>query len=57
MTAKLVDGWEAAGGAEAYRCLLFSKGIKIKDAQNENVVRQGVTAEEARQVLKDKGRP
>ncbi|MDP1588643.1 MAG: hypothetical protein Q8M07_12920 [Prosthecobacter sp.] len=56
VTAKPVDGWEAAGGAEAYRCLLFSNGIEIKDAQNENVVRSGVTAEEARQVLKDKGK-
>ena len=56
VTAKPVDGWEAAGGADAYRCLLFSNGIEIKDAQNENVVRSGVTAEEARQVLKDKGK-
>ncbi|MBE2286549.1 MAG: transposase [Prosthecobacter sp.] len=56
VTAKPVDGWEAAGGAEAYRCLLFSTGVEVKDAQNENAVRQGVTAEEARQVLKEKGR-
>ena len=28
----------------------------IKDAQNKNVVRQGVTAEEARQVRKEKGK-
>lgn len=56
VTAKPVDGWEQAGGAEAYRCLLYSSGIEIKDAQNEAVVRQGVTAEEARQVLKDKGK-
>ncbi|HCN30767.1 MAG TPA: hypothetical protein DIT64_19005 [Verrucomicrobiales bacterium] len=32
------------------------EGVEIKDALNETVVRQGVTAEEARQVLKDKGR-
>jgi len=56
VTAKPVDGWEQSGGAEAYRCLLFSSGVEIKDAQNENVVRQGVTAEEARQVLKEKGK-
>jgi len=56
VTARPVDGWETAGSAEAYRCLLFSTGVEVKDAQNENVVRQGVTAEEARQVLKDKGR-
>jgi len=56
VTAKPVDGWEQAGGAEAYRCLLFSSGVEIRDAQNENVVRQGVTANEARQVLKEKGK-
>lgn len=56
VTARPVDSWKAAGGAEAYRCLLFSTGVEVKDAQKENVVRQGVTADEARQVLKDKGR-
>jgi putative transposase len=56
VTAKPVDGWEQAGGAEAYRCLLFSTGVEVKDAQNENVVKQGVTAEEARQVLEEKGK-
>jgi hypothetical protein len=56
VTAKPVDGWENAGGAEAYRCLLFSTGVEVKDAQNEKVVRQGVTADEARQVLKEKGK-
>ena len=50
-----VDGWEK-GGAEAYRCLVFSNGIQIKDAQNENVVRQGVTAEAARKTLSEKGK-
>ncbi|MCX6856794.1 MAG: chemotaxis protein CheW [Verrucomicrobia bacterium] len=56
VTAKPVDSWEQAGGAEAYRCLLFSTGVEIKDAQNENVIRLGVTADEARQVLKEKGK-
>ncbi len=56
VTAKPVDSWEQAGGAEAYRCLLFSTGVEIKDAQNENVIRMGVTADEARQVLKEKGK-
>jgi hypothetical protein len=56
VTAKPVDGWEQAGGAEAYRCLLYANGVEIKDAQNEKVVRQGVAADEARQVLKDKGK-
>ena len=56
VTAKPVDSWEQAAGAEAYRCLLFSTGVEIKDAQNENVIRLGVTAEEVRQVLKEKGK-
>jgi hypothetical protein len=30
--------------------------VEIKDAQNENVVQRGVMAEEARAVLKEKGR-
>jgi putative transposase len=51
-----VDGWEKAQGAERYRCLLFSTGVEVKDAQNEQVVRQGVSAEEAREVLKAKGK-
>jgi hypothetical protein len=55
ITGTPVDGWEN-GGSEAYRCLLFSAGVEIKDAQNVNVLRQGVTAEEARQVLKEKGK-
>ncbi len=56
VTARPVDGWEQEGGAEAYRCLLFSSGIEIKDAQNENMVRKGVTADEARQALKETGK-
>jgi putative transposase len=55
VTGTSVDGWEN-GGAEAYRCLLFSSGVEVKDAQNVNVVRKGVTPEEARQVLKEKGK-
>jgi hypothetical protein len=56
VTAKPVDGWEQSGGAEAYRCLLFANGVEIKDAQNRKVMRRGVTADEARQVLKEKGK-
>jgi hypothetical protein len=56
VTAKPVDGWEQKGAAAAYRCLLFSNGVEVKDAQNEAVVRQGLTAEAARQVLKEKGK-
>jgi putative transposase len=55
ITGTPVDGWEN-GGAEAYRCLLFSSGVEVMDAENVNVVRKGVTAEEARQVLKEKGK-
>jgi putative transposase len=55
VTGTPVDGWEK-GGAEAYRCLLFSSGVEVKDAQNVNVVRKGVTADEARKVLKEKGK-
>ncbi|MCX6857777.1 MAG: chemotaxis protein CheW, partial [Verrucomicrobia bacterium] len=50
-----VDAWEN-GGSEAYRCLLFSSGVEVKDAQNVKVVSKGVTADEARQALKDKGK-
>jgi hypothetical protein len=56
VTAKPVDGWEQKGAAASYRCLLFSNGVEVKDAQNEAVVRQGLTAEAARQVLKEKGK-
>ena len=55
VTNTAVDGWEN-GGAEAYRCLIFSNGIEIKDAQNENVVRQGVSSEAARKTLAEKGK-
>ncbi|MCX6857835.1 MAG: transposase [Verrucomicrobia bacterium] len=55
VTGTPVDGWEN-GGADSYRCLLFSTGVEVKDAQNVNVVRRGVTADEARQVLKEKGK-
>jgi putative transposase len=55
VTGTPVDGWEK-GGAEAYRWLLFSTGVEIMDAQNEKVVRKGVTADEARKVLKEKGK-
>jgi hypothetical protein len=56
VTAKPVDRWEQSGGAEAYRCLLFANGVEIRDAQNRKVMRRGVTADEARQVLKEKGK-
>ena len=53
---KPVDGWKTANAAEAYRCLLHAEGREVKDAQNENVVRPGVTAESARAVLAQGGK-
>ncbi|MDB6004542.1 MAG: hypothetical protein JWR15_1529 [Prosthecobacter sp.] len=53
---KPVDGWKSAGAAEAYRCLLHAEGREVKDAQNETVLRRGVTAESARAVLAEKGK-
>lgn len=55
VTGTPVDGWEKVG-ADAYRCLLFSNGVEIKDAQNVNVVRKGVTVDEVRKVLKERGK-
>ncbi|WP_395741419.1 hypothetical protein [Prosthecobacter sp.] len=53
---KPVDGWRSARAAGAYRCLLHDEGREVKDAQNENVVRRGVTLESTRAVLAEKGR-
>ena len=53
---KPVDGWKSASAAEAYRCLLHTNGREIKDAQNENVVRRGLSVESARAVLVEKGK-
>ena len=53
---KPVDGWQSAGGAKAYRCILHDEGREVKDAQNEKVVRRGVTAETARAVLAERGK-
>ena len=54
--SKPVDGWKSAGAAEAYRCLLHTDGREVKDAQKQNVIRHGVTAESARAVLAEKGK-
>ncbi len=54
--SKPVDGWNSAGAAAAYRCLLHAEGREVKDAQNETVVTRGVTAESARAVLAEKGK-
>jgi putative transposase len=54
--SKPVDGWKSAGAATAYRCLLYAEGREVKDAQNEQVVTRGVTAESARAVLAAKGK-
>ncbi|MDI1312559.1 transposase [Prosthecobacter sp.] len=54
--SKPVDSWKREGAAAAYRCLLHAEGREVKDAQNENVVTRGVTAESARAVLAEKGK-
>ncbi|MBB5037580.1 transposase [Prosthecobacter dejongeii] len=54
--AKPVDGWVKQEAAKAYRCLLYASGREVRDTQNTNVVRPGVTAEEARKVLAEKGK-
>jgi hypothetical protein len=48
--------WERTGVAESYRCLLYANAVEVKDAQEANVVRRGVTVERARQVLAEKGK-
>jgi putative transposase len=53
---KPVDGWQTAGAAEAYRCILFNEGREVKDAQNEAVVERGVSVESARAVLAERGK-
>ncbi len=53
---KPVDGWKSAGAAAAYRCLLHAEGREVKDAQNENVVKRGVSVESARAVIAEKGK-
>jgi putative transposase len=53
---KPVDGWQTAGAAEAYRCILFDEGREVKDAQNETVVEHGVSVESARAVLASRGK-
>jgi putative transposase len=53
---KPVDGWQSAGAAEAYRCILFDEGREVKDAQNEKVVERGLSVESARAVLSERGK-
>jgi len=53
---KPVDGWQSAGVAAAYRCLLHAEGREVMDAQNEKVVSRGVTVASARAVLAEKGK-
>ncbi|HEY1051057.1 MAG TPA: transposase [Prosthecobacter sp.] len=53
---KPVDGWKAARAAEAYRCMLHVDGREVRDAQNEKVVRPGVSVEKARAVLAEGGK-
>jgi len=51
-----VDGWESAGGAEAYRKLLYSHAVEVRSADKSEVVRRGVSAEESKAVLEAKGK-
>jgi len=53
---KPVDGWKSASAAEAYRCLLHADGREVKDAQNENIIRRGLSADSARTVLAEHGK-
>ena len=53
---KPVDGWQDAGAAAAYRCILFDDGREVKDAQNENGVERGVSVEKVREVLAGRGK-
>jgi putative transposase len=54
--AKPVDGWKTHDAAEAYRSLLFASGTEVRDAQNENIARPGISIEKAREVLSEKGK-
>ena len=56
VTPKPVDCWESAGGAEAYRKLLYSHAVEVRSADKSEVVRRGVSAEESKAVLKAKGK-
>ena len=53
---KPVDGWRSAGAAAAYRCILHAEGREQKDAQNETVVKRGVSVASARSVLAARGK-
>ena len=53
---KPVDGWQSAGAAEAYRSILYAEGREVRDAQNEKVVKRGVSVEAARAVLAERGK-
>ncbi|MGV3662597.1 MAG: transposase [Prosthecobacter sp.] len=53
---KPVDGWQTAGAAEAYRCILHDSGREVLDARKENVVRAGVSVEKVRAVLAERGK-
>jgi len=55
ITSTPVDSWEKSG-AEAYRCLIYSNGTQIRDAQNQRIVRPGISVEAARKTLAGKGK-
>ena len=51
---KPVDNWKSDAGAETYRCLLHADVREVKDAQKQNVIRHGVSADTAHAVLAEK---
>jgi putative transposase len=55
VTGRPVDGWEKAGGAEAYRCLLFSSN-GVEDTNHVNRVQCGVAPSEVRAVPEEGGK-
>jgi putative transposase len=56
VTAKPVDGWESAGGAEAYRKLLYSHAVEVRSPDKSEVVMRGVSTEEAQKVQQTQGK-
>ena len=53
---KPVGGWWTAEAAEAYRGILCAESGEMRDAQNDKMVRSGVSVEAARAVLAEPGK-
>jgi hypothetical protein len=54
--SKPVGGWQTAEAAEAYRGILYAESGEMRDAQNDKMVRSGVSVEAARAVLAEPGK-